>query len=49
MKIGKSEAAIGQVIDVRSLDLSAKRSSIGETEIVGDNDEEIWSPGHGRG
>lgn len=48
MKIGKAEAAIGQLIDVGSLDLSAKGSSIGEAEIVGDNDEEVWSPGHVR-
>lgn len=41
MEIGKSEAFFGDLVDVGRTDLSAEAAYIGETEVIGDDDEEV--------
>lgn len=41
MEIGKSESLFGDLVDVGRADLSAEAAYIGETEVIGDYDEEV--------
>lgn len=42
MEIGEADAAIErELVDVRGADLAAETTNIGESEVIGDDDEEI--------
>lgn len=49
MKVRKANTAVGQGVDVGSLDLSSKGPRIGEAEIIGNNHEKVGFPGHDSG
>jgi len=46
MEISKPNAIIGKTVDVGRTNLTAKAADVREAQIVGDDDEEVWT-GHG--
>ncbi len=53
MEVGEAETISGQAVDVGSSDLAAETAWIGESKVVGEDDEEIGTFGfcgsHGEG
>jgi hypothetical protein len=41
VEIGESEAFFGDLVDVGCTDFSSEAAYIGETEVIGDYDEEV--------
>lgn len=45
VEAGKADSICGQLVNVGCPDLAAKTSAIRETQIIGNNDQEIWTLG----
>jgi hypothetical protein len=43
MKVGEFDSIQSKPVDVWGADLTAEAPAIGEAEVIGDNDEEVWS------
>lgn len=48
MEIRKPQTLLGDLVDVRRTDLAAKAAHIGETQVIGDDDEEVGAFTHGQ-
>lgn len=48
MEISKAHSLLGNAVEVGSANLTTKATDVGETKVIGDDDEEIGTSGsHG--
>ncbi|MCY1314119.1 hypothetical protein D9M70_647210 [compost metagenome] len=49
MEVGQAQAGVGQGVEVRGADLATEGADIGETEVVGDDHQEVRAAEQGVG